>query len=225
MGASLARLISLLCLGVLLLVGAGGEAVAQRSDYPRSLWLGAHGGVSLTRFSFVPRVSQDLYSGYGGGLVVRYEVERGANLQVELNYERSGWRESFESDAMGYRRHLTYVEMPILSQLYLSYGIARLNVNAGPMIGYLLEDRGEVRGEGFTEAQELRQSMPVANKIKWGLAGGVGLSLGLARGHRIELDGRVSYSFSDIWSNRRVDPYGQSAELRFGLGISYLIRL
>lgn len=208
--------------GVLLCVC--GTLLAQQSTHPKSFWLGIKGGAVATRFQFNPSVRQSMYIGRTAGIQLRYEMERGASAQLEFNYVNTGWTEAFADNSLSYTRHLTYVEMPFLTQLYLEKSVVRLFVNLGPYIGFNLSDRSSVSGTRFTNLQRLRQSMPVANRISWGLTGGPGLSFRLGGRHRLELEARATFSFADVWSNRRTDPYGQSAELRFAGMLGYVYR-
>lgn len=222
--ALLARLIGralLLVLLVLLSVSAG---YAQHSNYPKSLWVGVKGGVTASQYIFNPSVPQSIHTGVLGGVAIRYEVERGASLQAEVNYLTTGWRERYTDARLGYMRSLTYIELPLLTQLYFEFSPIRLLLNLGPVIGYNLMDSSEVMGAGFTSTQQKRHLLPIGNKIFWGIAGGPGVSVRLADRHRLEVDARLTYSFSDIWRNRRIDPYGQSAQLRAQATLNYWFR-
>ncbi len=201
--------------------------VAQRSTYPKSMWVGLSGGLQLSRYQFVPTVQQNQHLGTHFGALTRIDLEKGASVEIGLNYVQTGWTERFDEDTTGkaYRRDINYLEMPILSHLYLENKLARVFVNAGPFIGYYLGDNSSIQGTGFSEQQQTRHALPIKNKIAWGLTGGPGVSIKLGNRHRIELEGHIQYDFQDIWSTRREDPYGGSAELRFGAGLRYLFKL
>ncbi|MDO4692405.1 MAG: porin family protein [Porphyromonadaceae bacterium] len=194
---------------------------AQQTSFRQSWWVGAKGGVQFSRFLFVPSVRQHTHFGQRAGVALRFEVERGASAQIEVNYMRTGWKVRFEEADKAYQRHLTYVEVPILAQLYLGSGAARLFVNAGPILGYNLgEETEKTDAVGPTTYQR-----EVVNKLFWGLGGGPGLSVALGSRNRLELEGRFTYGFGDIWPNQRKDDYGQSAEMIFGFTCNYFFRL
>lgn len=197
---------------------------AQRSTYPKSFWIGVRGGVTASQHIFNPRVSQSIHTGIMGGLALRYDIEKGASLQAEVNCLTTGWRERYTDADLGYMRSLRYIELPLLTQLYFEFAPVRLLLNLGPVIGYNLADSSEVIGSNFTAIQKQRHLLPISNKLFWGMAGGPGVSVRLADRHRIEVDARLTYSFSDIWGNRRIDPYGQSAQLRAQATLSYWFR-
>ena len=79
----------------LLLVVAGARLSAQTTKEPfaQSVSVGVRGGMTASRFTFVPSVRQRLHTGPIAGIAVRYDIERGASLQAELSYRRGGWQE------------------------------------------------------------------------------------------------------------------------------------
>lgn len=214
-------------LTLLMLLGIGAQqSFAQKSNYPKALWLGVHGGAQASRMSFSPNVSQHMHLGQWGGLMLRYDVEKGASLQLELNYSASGWKEKYDDESqLAYSRHLQYVEMPLLGHLYLGGEGARVFIGGGPVVGWLVGESSAKSGTSFSTFAEQRHGMEAQRRFFWGLAFAPGISLRLAGRHRLELEGRFTLGYSDIWSSARTDPYGQSSPMRFGLGLSYLYRL
>lgn len=211
-------LFSCLCLALCM------QAIAQKSDFPKSLWLGFKAGVHFSKYQFVPSVPQSQHLGKHAGVSLRLELERGASALIECNYSETGWLERFDDTSLSSERRLRYIEVPFLAQLYLGAKAVRVFVNAGPFVGYCIGDEHRASGASFTEAQTLRQSMPVQNKLAWGLMGGPGLSFAIGKRHRLELETRVAYNFQDVWGNKRTDPYGQSTELRMGAMLAYYFR-
>lgn len=197
-----------------------------KPPFERNLWVGLHAGAVASHYVFVPRVSQRLYIAPMAGAMVRLDVERGASLQVEANWSQLGWVEKYNDPTVAYTRSFTSIELPVLAHLYLGKGAVRLFVNGGPSFGYYLSEVSYALGEErFTPAQRLRHSLPLKNKFSWGLAGGLGLSVGIASRHRLELEGRFVYGFGDIWSSKRSDPYGQSSPMALGASLNYLFKI
>lgn len=209
---------------VLILLGLNSNLVAQKSNYPRSLWIGIHTGAQLSKYQFVPSVSQNQHLGKHIGIVSRMDLEKGASLQAELNYVSTGWQERYDDSSISFSRKLQYLELPIMSHLYIESSIARFFINIGPYIGYYLGGSTHTSGSNFTDNQLLRQTTPIKYKLSWGLQGGPGVSIKLGNRHRIELESRVLYNFQDIWSNKRSDAYSQSGELRFSASLNYLYK-
>lgn len=203
-----------------------GKELVQEEFRPR-VWLGGHFALQRSKFNFLPRVSQTLHPGYSTGLLARIDVERGASIQLEMNYNRSGWTESYDDKALSYKRDLTSIEVPLLTHLYLLHRGIRFYLNLGPIGSWVLEESSQTTAgekEQFSAAALHRHSLPVKNRFVWGLGGGPGISIPLARRHRVELEGRFFHSLTDIWGNKRTDAYGSSTEMRFSLGVNYVFR-
>ena len=225
------KLISLLrctlLFGLLLLI-AGGKLHAQTSQepFPQAISVGVKGGMTASRFTFVPSVRQRLHTGPIAGIAVRYDVERGASLQAELNYRRGGWQERYDSLQTRYSRHLDYLELPLLTHLYLSTGGMRFFLNAGPFFGYLLGESATSTGEAnMSNLDTTRHGIAVRDRLFWGLGGGPGISIPLGNRQCIELEGRFVYGLGNIWSSKRGSTYVQSSEMYFGATLNYFFRL
>lgn len=216
-------------LGLALTLASGARELAAQVAKPpfeRSLWVGIHAGADASRFTFVPRIAQRWYLAPKAGARLRLDVERGASVQIEANWTGLGWTERYDDPEIHYTRAFTTIEVPILAHLYLGQRAVRLFINAGPSVGYYISETSVARGqERFTPTQQLRHSLPLRNKLSWGLTGGLGLSVGIAQRHRLEVEGRLLYGFGDIWSSRRADPYGQSSPMAIGASLSYLFKI
>lgn len=216
-----------LLFGLLLLI-AGGKLHAQTSQEPftQAISVGVKGGMTSSRFTFVPSVRQRLHTGPVAGISVRYDVERGASLQAELNYRRGGWQERYDSLQTHYTRHLDYLELPLLTHLYIRSGDMRFFLNAGPFFGYLLGESATSAGEAnMSNLDTTRHGIAVRDRLFWGLGGGPGISIPLGNRQRIELEGRFVYGLGNIWSSKRGSTYVQSSEMYFGATLNYFFRL
>lgn len=216
-----------LLFGLLLLI-AGGKLHAQTSQEPfsQAISIGVKGGMTASRFTFVPSVRQRLHTGPVAGISVRYDVERGASLQAELNYRRGGWQERYDSLQTHYTRHLDYLELPLLTHLYIRSGDMRFFLNAGPFFGYLLGESATSAGEAnMSNLDTTRHGIAVRDRLFWGLGGGPGISIPLGNRQRIELEGRFVYGLGNIWSSKRGSTYVQSSEMYFGATLNYFFRL
>lgn len=216
----------LLGLGLLLAPLSLGAQELTKPAFRQRLSVGVHGGVLASRFSFVPTVSQRLHIGNMLGAKLRYDVERGASLQLEVNAVQAGWQEKYDAAATSYTRDLSYIETPLLAHLYLGQGSSRIFVNAGPFVGYALSERSTSSGEANMSAAALaRHAKAIESRFFWGLGGGPGISIGIGVHHRLELEGRFVYGFGNIWNADRTNSAGtyvQSSEIRFGGFLSYL---
>ncbi len=204
----------------------------EKKPFKRNVFLGVKATALSSEYSFVPSVPQKLYLGFGAGVMARVDVERGASLQLELNYLRTGWQEKFEDKPdLAYHRSINTINMPFLTHLYLSSKSIRFFVNLGPILGYVLSEDKVVKDpllakgkSSFTDFAQYRHHKAIERKLFWGLCGGPGISFCVGKAHRLELEGRYTYGLGDVFSNKREDPYGQSAERRLSLSISYNYR-
>lgn len=198
----------------------------QREPMKQALWLGAKVGFVGSRFAFTPSVRQRLHQGATAGLALRYDIERGASLQGEVNYVIGGWRERYDSVATSYTRDLHYLETALLTHLYVNSGGTRIFLNLGPILGYQLSERSSSAGEEYmTDLDRTRHGLPSTHRFFWALGGGPGISFSLGQHNRLELEGRFVYNLGSIWSTARTFSYVQSTEMRFGVSLNYFYRL
>ena len=201
-------------------------AQTEQASFSQSVSLGVRGGMTASRFIFIPSVRLRLHTGPVVGISARYDVERGASLQAELNYRRGGWQERYDPLHTSYSRHLDYLELPLLTHLYLRSDDLNFFVNAGPFFGYLLGESASIEGEANMSTTDItRHGIAARDRLFWGLGGGPGISLALGERQRIELEGRFVYGLGNLWSTKRGSTYVQSSEMYFGATLNYFFRL
>ena len=182
--------------------------------------------MTASRFTFVPSVRQRLHTGPVAGIAVRYDVERGASLQAELNYRRGGWQERYDSLATSYSRTLDYLELPLLTHLYFRSGDIRIFINAGPFFGYQLGESATSSGEANMSALDsTRHGMAVRDRFvlgaRWRAWDKHPHRQASARRARRALRLRTG----NLWSSKRGSTYVQSSEMYFGATLNYFFRL
>ncbi len=211
-----------------------GIQAQEKTPFSRDIHLGVKGSAIASKYEFIPSVTQSLYIGGGAGVFSRFDIERGASIQLELNYTLTGWKERYdERPDLGYERSIHSINLPLLTHLYLSFKQdIRIFLNLGPVIGYNFAEHSELRdnidaqgNSSFTTFAKYRHETEIQRKFFWGLCGGPGLSIPFADRHRLELETRYTFGLGDIWSNKRQDPYGNSAERRYSVSINYSYRL
>lgn len=198
-----------------------------KPPYQPRFYVGVSGGMSMSKLSFHPTVSLDQYYGYVGGFMGRVEVEKFASVQLEVNYSHRGWQDFYEPDREGnpsYKMELDWIDIPLLTNLYLKAGKFRFFLNMGPQIGFLLSHKATISGSGFNEKDIRRHNQPLKSKFAWGLVGGPGVAFDMGRLGMIELEGRFNYAFNDMYSNQARDPYDKSSEMVGTLKLNYLYR-
>ncbi|MDR1556646.1 MAG: PorT family protein [Tannerellaceae bacterium] len=220
----------ILIAGLALVIEAGAQ-----TTFRQEFSAGASFGMGVSSVSFVPKVQENQLLGVHTGLTVRWLTETFAGLVLEINYSQEGWDEHFDDPAFQYTRRLNYVDIPFLAHFYFDLSKhVRFFVNAGPKIGFLLNESTEKRiddsasppideitGRPHTSEQ---WNKAVENKLAWGICGGPGFELRTGIGC-FQLEGRYYYSLGDIFSNRKADYFPKSStQVIFGK-LTYLIPL
>lgn len=101
---------------VVLAVLAGQMCMAQ-THYKSHVWVGGRGGVTLARQDLSPSVPQSWLMGTTAAVTFRYAEEKVFGLVAELGWTTRGWKENFEESPLSYSRSLTYVTLPVMTQI------------------------------------------------------------------------------------------------------------
>ena len=203
-----------------------GSAVAQKK-FQQELSVGASFGTTFSTVSFSPtKVQQKMKLGYTGGVTLRWVTEKNLGLQAELNFAQQGWNEMFEDQPeYKYSRTINYLELPILTHIYLGNKNFRFFINLGPKIGYALGEKTDENLNGASPNTENTQhDMAIEKKFDWGLCGGPGIEIRTGIGSFL-LEGRYYYALGDIFNSRQEDYFSKSASQVFSAKISYLMPL
>ena len=138
-------------------------AFSQIGEHRNQWTVGVNGGVNLNSVSFLPKVTQDMYTGMTGGLTIRYTCEKYfltiCSIQAELNYSQLGWKESIldindnpvlnsdeNSPGFGkpqsYERTINYVQLPVFAHLAWGKESQGCNFffNIGPQVGFKVSE-------------------------------------------------------------------------------------
>ena len=214
-------------------------AAAQIGAHRDELAVGVNGGMTLNKIGFMPDVPQKQFKGFSAGISLRYTCEKYFNsicaLQAEVNYTKVGWKENIldindqpvvnkaTGRVMDYSRTLNYIQVPIFARM--GWGRERKGMQffimAGPQLGYFI---GESTKSTFTAANRnqfntgnepsnsttAQETMPVENKLDYGIAAGAGIELSLPAVGHVMLDGRYYYGLGDIYGNSKRDYFGRS---------------
>ena len=210
------------------------SAWAQVGQRRSMLAVGAGGGVTLNRISFNPTIKQDWKMGAMAGITVRYTCEKYfaaiCSVQGEVNYADLGWQELIETSEDTYRRHMHYIEVPILCRL--AWGREKRGAQfafvVGPQVGYCFGENDERTGPWTSQTLALRPNqvnyqydMSVENRFDYGITAGLGVELATKIG-RFNIEGRYYFALSDIFGNSKADPFGRSANGAILVKAAYL---
>lgn len=218
-----------------LLIALTALLATSQTHYEGSFAVGAKGGITLSRMQFNPTVPQSFLQGYMVGGVVRYVEERNFGLIAEFNIEQRGWKENFEGYNYDYSRHITYVQVPLLTHVYFGNNKLHGFFNAGPEIGYLIAtstsanfDYNNIAGiADFPSANRSveQMSMDVKNRLDYGISAGAGLELISHNKSSYTLEGRFYYGLRDIFGNRKKDVFSGSSGMSIMVTLGYMYRL
>ncbi len=191
--------------------------------------------MTLSRMEFSPPVDQSMTPGRAFGLSIRYSEEKLFGLMAEINFTQRGWSENFKekNDLFSYARHLTYVEIPVMT--HISFGSRRVKcfVNLGPSVSYLLRETTDANFDyenprvipGFPLNHRIDQlTMPVSNKMDYGIQAGLGGEIIFGR-HSVFIEGRYYYGLGSIYPSHKSDTFTASRGTSIILTAGYHFRI
>lgn len=177
-------------------------------------------GGNLSMVSFDPRVEQDLYFGFVGGLVFKHVSQKSLGIQVELNYLQAGWSENLESTNY-YSRRLNYVQLPTMMHIIFGKGNTRFLLNLGSYFSYLVSDI-ETIDLIAGEEEQIYYGKDIENQVEFGLCFGLGLSKNTSIG-LFQIESRINYGLSSFFDYTSDTPFDNSSSQTAELSLSYLM--
>ncbi|MBR1386976.1 MAG: PorT family protein [Alloprevotella sp.] len=225
---------------LLLLLYLPVQLQAQLGEPRRILSVGASAGVNFNSIGFSPTIKQNKHIGPTAGVAFRVTSEKYFKLlcalQIELNYAQLGWNENIiDSNSQplpdSYKRHINYVQMPILARLAYGKedrGLAGYLV-IGPQIGYAFSEsetrsaEWTVNGEGNPDRPNdmfAQYSMDLERPFDYGITAGLGLEFNANRGH-YSVEVRYYYGLGNIFSNRKKDVFERSNHNTLSARLTY----
>ncbi len=130
-------------------------------------------------------------------------------IEIDLNYTEKAFKvlPRPKSDS-SYVRSIRTLELPIMWQphVYMFKKRARLFINLGPYLAYHLGSDWEFRSKenGLLEGGEYEYNTLRDNNIEYGLIGGAGYSVTIAKRVEVLAEFRYTFGFSDILKNKGV---------------------
>lgn len=218
----------------LLILALSASGVYAQKHYREHLWVGFHGGMSMSRMSFSPSLDQKFHNGFTGGVTFRYAEEKIFGLIGELNIAQRGWQENFKDNPeLSYKRTLTYITLPIMTHIY--FGTRRFKgfVNLGPEISYMLSDGTsanfdyEKPTEAGIPANRVTQqmSMEIKNHFDYGITAGLGMEFYLKPRHSVVLEARYYFGLGNIFPSTKADYFSASRGSAIQVTLGYNFRL
>ncbi len=174
--------------------------------------------------------------GTTGAVTFRYAEERTFGLIAELGWTQRGWKEDFEEAPLSYSRSLTYLTLPIMTQIIFGGNLAKCFFNIGAELAYMISssisanfdytDLGSVTTWPIRERMREQLNMPIANKFDYGIAGGVGFEFYVQPRHSLLLEARYYFGLGNIFKASKADTFSASrcSSIEICLGYNFLLK-
>jgi len=219
---------------VLLCALCAWSASAQTHYRPR-ISIGGHAGVSMGRVELSPSVPQSYLIGTTGAMTFRFTEEKLFGLVAELGWTQRGWKEDFEESPLQYSRTLTYINIPIMTQIIFGSRRFKCFINLGPEVSYMIAnsisanfdytDLGSVHDWPERRRMTEQLNMDIKNKFDYGITGGIGFEFYVQPRHSITLEGRYHYGLGNIFPSSKADTFSASRCSAIEVTLGYNFRL
>lgn len=219
---------------ILALLAALVPAMAQ-THYKAHVSVGAHGGIDLSRVSFMPTVKQRWLPGATMGVQLRYQEERHVGILAELNITQRGWSELYENSPLKYERTLTCIDVPVMTHINFGGPRAKCFFNLGPEFSYMLGEStsanfdytNPTHAEGWPNEIRMTEQMvtPVKNKFDYGICAGLGCEFYLQPRHSIYAECRFYYGLGNIFPASKADTFSASRCMTISATLGYNFRI
>lgn len=221
--------------------------MAQIGEYRNEFAVGINGGVSMSKVDFLPEVPQDQLMGPTLGMTFRYTVEKYFKsicaIVAEVNYTQMGWKQRIldlndepvintqTKEAEQYQRKINYIQVPIFARL--GWGRERRGLQAyfqaGPQLGFMLNETTEANYDlsnpylyKRASLVNKQETMPVENKLDYGIAAALGVELSLNRLGHFMIEGRYYFGLGNMYGNSKRDYFAKSPYQNIVVKATYL---
>ena len=216
---------------------SGVLTVSAETHYKPHVSVGVRGGMSMSQMSFSRSVSQHFNNGMVLGVTARYAEEKIFGIIGELNIEQRGWKENFEedNDKFAYSRRTTYVQLPVMTHIFFGSRKVKCFFNLGPQVGYMISD-GITANFDYEHPDDVKDfpgqyrptaqmAMKIKNRFDYGIAGGLGMELVVAKKHSILLEGRYYYGLGNLFPSSKADEFSASRGNSIVVTLGYMFRI
>lgn len=212
----------------------GCTALAQTHFKPR-ISLGGHAGVSMGRLELSPSVPQKYLMGTTGAVTFRFTEEKLFGLVAELGWTQRGWKEDFEESPLRYSRTLTYINIPVMTQIIFGSRRFKCFINLGPEVSYMIANSISANFD-YTDLSKVHDwpersrmteqlNMDIKNKFDYGITGGIGFEFYVQPRHSITLEGRYYYGLGNVFPSTKADTFSASRCSAIEITVGYNFRL
>ena len=217
-----------------MIVCACGFACAQ-THYKPHVSIGGKAGVSLARLDLSPSVPQSWLLATNGAVTFRYAEEKLFGLVAEFGWTQRGWKENFEESPLQYQRTLTYINIPVMTQIIFGGRRAKCFINLGPQVAFMIAENIKANFDynnlaGVTDWPERQRqtdqlAMPIHSKFDYGIAGGVGAEFYLLPRHSVTVEARYYFGLGNIFRAKKSDVFSASRCTAIEVTLGYNFRI
>lgn len=218
---------------IALLLSLFSFTIQAQTHYTSNVYVGARGGIDISRVFFTPSVNQGWPVNPTFGAGIRYIEENHFGLIAEINYVRRGWMENFEGLPFRYRRDLDYLEIPVFAHIYFG-NRTKFFINAGPQIAFRIGesvssnfdpyDIASVPGFPLSNRRNSQLTEKVTQKIDYGISAGLGCEYNINPRNSITLEARYYFGLGNIFSAKPQDNFRASNMMYIGITAGYWFR-
>lgn len=221
---------------ILILMGimAGFAGMQAQDHFDSRVWIGAHGGMTMSEVMFKPTITQKFGLGKTAGVAFRYAEENHFGLIAEVNFVQRGWAEQFEELPYSYQRTLNYVEIPVMSHIYFGRR-GKFFFNAGPEVAYYLGDHISSNFDIYDTAslpdfnskgrRTEQLTMEVSQKLDFGIVAGLGGEFSINPRNSVSIEARLFYGIGNVMPSGRQDTFSTSNQLSISITAGYWFRI
>lgn len=231
----ISRILRIILISVVVILTSQ-TALSQSDHYEGNVFVGAKGGVTVSRTFFNPSVPQSMKLGGVAGLMFRYIEENHFGIVAELNFEQRGWKEDFKETDFKYSRTLNYLQLPVFAHIYFGSSRSHFFVNAGPEIGFMIgestsanfdpEQISSISGFPLQGRQIAQLTSPATPKIDFGISGGIGAEVFLDRGKgSLTMEARFYYGLGNTLKCGRMETFSSANSMSIMATIGYWFQL
>jgi len=146
---------------------------------------------------FNPKIVDQTKLGFTGGAVVQFYAKPHVGIQAEVNFIQKGWTELLDT-VNTFSTTLNYLELPIMTHMYVGKKKTRWFVKVGPSIGLLLGYKESDFDSELEDQITYRMTDENRKNFMVGIQGGGGINR-LTPVGRFQVDFTYGLSFSNIF--------------------------
>ena len=211
-------------------------AANAETHYKPHIWVGGHAGISLSKISLSPSVSQKMAMASTGALSVKYTEEKMFGIIGELGWAQRGWAENFKETTLSYTRTLSYLNLSVLTQITFGPRRFKCFVNLGPQLSYMIANSisanfdytnpySDPQFRTLTARQTAQLTAPMNKKFDYGIAGGLGFEFFAHPRHSVTLEARYYFGLGNILPSSKSDTFGASRNNSIEVSLGYNFRI